>query len=171
MRKITEQEIKNIVENTTVLNEKFESCAIKDYTELSFSILGKTPFRNDMCISRNGGLIISPQLLLTPRSMDYNLEDLAKENEEIIKARILLMNNFKLQITEHPVNRYKKNIEDVALDLAEKYDKSDFKVWSIIQTPNTQLWRLSLFYYLSKKIFKNNADFDSGLNNRIKKFL
>ncbi|HPG29705.1 MAG TPA: hypothetical protein PKY81_01380 [bacterium] len=168
--KITEDDIKNIIDNTEILKDNFLQCAIQDYSELFFSVIGKTPFRDDMCISREGSVVISPQLLFTPNKINYNLSELAEDENIVIEARILFFNNYKLQFSEHPVRRYKKSVENVASEIIEDFFKSDNKTWAVIKTPDAKLWRLSLLHYISGKSFYKNRDNNSG-NNRISNLL
>ncbi|MBP7653309.1 hypothetical protein KA977_07795 [Candidatus Dependentiae bacterium] len=161
--KISNEDIKNIIDNTEIVKDNFTKCAIHDYSELAFSVIGKTPFRDDMCLCRDGSVIVSPQLLFSPK-INYNLNELAEEEDLVIEARILFFNNYKLQFSEHPVKRYKKSINDVASDIIESYIQSENKIWTVIKTPDTKLWRLSLIHYISLKTFFKNGGENSGSN-------
>ena len=92
MNKITNEDIKNIIDNTEIIRDNLRTCALYNYTELEFSVIGQTPFRDDMCICRDGSVIISPQLLFTPSNFNYSIDDLANEEELVLEARILFFN-------------------------------------------------------------------------------
>ena len=169
MNKITNEDIKNIVDNTEIIRDNLHSCALYNYTELMFSVIGRTPFRDDVCICRDGNIVISPQLLFTPNNYNYSLDELADEEKIIIEARILFFNNYKLQFSEYSVKRFKKNIEDVALELAENYEQHQDKTWAVIKTPDSKLWRLSLMHYISLRAFIKPDN--SGSNSRLSNFL
>ncbi len=168
MPKITEEQIQNIITNTRIIRDNLKRCEIYDYTELHFCVLGKTPFRDDMCICRNGSLVVSPQLLFTPNNFNYSLDDLAEEDNSVIEARILFLNNYKLQFSEHPVQRYKKSLNDVAEEVSNNFELNESaSTWAVIETPNVNLWRLSLMHYISLRSFIRKQ---GGGNNRLSNF-
>lgn len=168
MSKITEEQIRNIVENTKTLRDNFKKCALYDYTDLTFSVLGKTPFRDDMCICREGSLVISPQLLFSPNSSSYSIDEIAEQENIVIEARILFLNNYKLQFNEHPVKRFKKSIANVGDEISAAYDQTVKAAWSVIETPDVNLWRLSLMQYISTKVFLKRSE--NGGHNRLQNF-
>jgi hypothetical protein len=166
MYKITSDDIQNIVNNTKIITEKYFTYSTYDYTELHYSIIGKTPYRSDMCINREGSIVISPQILITPKQIPYDLQELAGLDDIQIDARILFFNNYKLQFNEFPVQRYKKNIDDVCLEIEKNFSKEkNENSWAVIKTPDSKLWRLSLLHYISKKVFKKNNGGSNRLNN------
>lgn len=168
MSKVTREDLLNIVENTEIVRDNFKMCALYDFTELQFSVIGKTPFRDDMCICRDGLTTISPQLLFTPNTLQHNIDEIAEEDKIIIEARILFFNNYKLQFNEHPVKRFKKELKDVAEEIANHYSEVNNKTWAVIKTPDSKLWRLSLMHYISQKIFIKPDN--SGGANRLSNY-
>ena len=167
MEKITLAEIKNVIDNTDIIDEYFYNYTVYDYTELNYTIVGKTPYRDDLCIAREGTIIISPQILITPENLGYSIEELAEVKNKVIDARILFFNNYKLQFNEYPVKRYKKTMEDVISEINEKYDKLEKKTWTIVKTPDIKLWRLSLIHFISERILKKK---NNGGNNRLSNY-
>ena len=168
MAKINEEQIRNIAENTRIIQDNFKKCPIYDYTDLTFSVLGKTPFRDDMCICREGSLIVSPQLLFSPNISNYTIDEIAEQENTVIEARILFLNNYKLQFNEHPVKRFKKKISDIGEEISTEYERTVKSAWAVIETPEVSLWRLSLLHYISIKSFiKKN---DGGGHNRLQNF-
>ncbi|HON55926.1 MAG TPA: hypothetical protein PLJ38_02805 [bacterium] len=171
MSKISREDLQNIIDNTIVINDHFVKCSLYDFTELHFSVIGKTPFRDDMCIARDGVTVISPQILIAPNAMP-SLDELAEEEKVVIEARILFFNNYKLQFSEHPVRRFKKDLKDVAEEISNNYAKnSDINCWAVIKTPDAKLWRLSLIHYIAQKVFNNRGDNTNGFfNNRLSNY-
>jgi len=171
MNDITNDDLKDIIENTVIIKDNLKYNPLYDYTELFYSVIGKTPYREGMSISREGTVIVSPQLLFTPNKIDYNLEQLIGDIDEevVIEARILFFHNYKLQFSEYPVRRFKKDLDKAIEDVVNDYETLTDKTWAVIKTPKSNLWRLSLLHYVSKRFF-DKPNNNSGGYNRISNF-